>query len=169
MIIETARAASWLRFIDFPSRTALAAVNLSVPKSSSGTSPRPALGASWTHSAEEFDELYWTVALYERPVVLFLIEIVHSPLALCEIEVVTESPGFTESETVREDCGSISTHASYVTEPPPTLACVPAWIRSRLLRPPIPTHVASAPVEVAETCGTTHVAVTAVKLPPFAT
>jgi hypothetical protein len=49
--------------IVLPSRTALTPVKFTVPNWSSETSPRPTLGASWTHSADEFDELYWTVTL----------------------------------------------------------------------------------------------------------
>src|SRR5439155_19383415 len=87
----------------------------------------------------------------------------------CAIVTVTESPALTVSGTLREDCGSISIHEEYSTAPlPSTIACVPAWMRSLLVSPPIPTHVASAPLDVAETGGTTQVAVTDVNVPPFA-
>ena len=56
LIIATGVAPSALRPIVFPSRTALPSVNRTVPKSSSGMIPRPELGASWTHSADERDE-----------------------------------------------------------------------------------------------------------------
>jgi len=49
--------------IVLPSRTALAPLNCTVPNWSSATRPRPMLGASCTHSTDEFDELYWTVTL----------------------------------------------------------------------------------------------------------
>src|SRR5256885_16323835 len=86
----------------------------------------------------------------------------------CVIATVTESPGLTLSEICRDDAGSISIHASYCTSPPCTVACVPAWMRSRVSMPPTPTHVASAPVVVAETAGTVHVPLTAVNVPPVA-
>src|SRR6266700_7023228 len=87
----------------------------------------------------------------------------------CAIVSVFDAPATTESGTLRDDCGSISIHEEYSTVPlPSTIACVPAWRRSLLVSPPIPTHVASAPLEVAETVGTVQVAVTDVKVPPFA-
>jgi hypothetical protein len=127
------------------------------------------LGASCTHSAEEFDESYWTVTLYVPFVVLFFMEMSQSFPLCCVIVTVTESPALTVSGTFREDCGSISSHAEYSTVPlPSTIACVPAWRRSLLVSPPIPTQVASAPLEVADTVGTVQVAVTDVKFPPLA-
>src|SRR6267378_662539 len=53
LIIATAVAPRALRLCVLPSRTALPAVKRTVPKSSSGMIPRPALGASWIHSADE--------------------------------------------------------------------------------------------------------------------
>src|SRR6266850_7260935 len=93
----------------------------------------------------------------------------HEPEVCSAIVTVTESPAATASDTVRDDSGSISVHASYVTLPPETVACVPAWIRSVPVTPPMPTHVASAPVVVAPTWGTIHVPLTEVYVPPFAT
>src|SRR5213593_2223635 len=48
LIIATAVAPRALRVCVFPSRTALPPVKRTVPKSSRGMMPRPALGASWT-------------------------------------------------------------------------------------------------------------------------
>ena len=107
--------------------------------------------------------------LYVPPVVLFFIAINQS-FPLCWVIVtVTESPAVTESGTGREAAGSISIHDEYATVPlPSTIACVPAWIRSLLVSPPIPTHVASAPEDVGDTVGTVHVPVTEVNVPPLA-
>src|SRR5438477_11450872 len=88
---------------------------------------------------------------------------------LCWVmDTVTESPALMESGTSRDDWGSISIHDVYTTPLPSTIAWVPAWMRSRLESPPIPTHVASAPLEFSETVGTVHVAVTEVNVPPLA-
>ena len=55
-----------------------------------------------------------------------------------------------------------------MTPLPSTIAWVPAWMRSLLESPPMPTHVASAPVEVDATVGTVQVALTDVNAPPVA-
>ena len=41
-------------------------------------------------------------------------------------------------------------------------------MRSFVVMPPMPTHVASSPAVVALTCGTVHAPETAVKVPPVA-
>ena len=105
--------------------------------------------------------------------VVFWIVIFHVPAVCCASETVTLSPAVTARETSREACGSVSTQAEYWTTPLVTVACVPACTRSVLVAPPIPTHVASARALVpdvdADTVGTVHVALTAVKVPPDAT
>ena len=45
---------------------------------------------------------------------------------------------------------------------------VPAWMRSRLRTPPMPTQVASVPAVAPSVAGTVQVPVTDVKLPPLA-
>src|SRR5438552_9267801 len=108
MVIALAPRAD--RAMALPSRTALAPLTCTAPNWSGATRPRPTLGASWTPSADEFEELYCTVTLYVPPVVLFFIAISQS-LPLCwVIETVTESPALMESGTSREDWGSISIH-----------------------------------------------------------
>ena len=62
-VIVTAFAFAPLRLCVFPLTTADAALNFTVPKLSSGAIPRPTLGASWIHSADDFDELYRIVAV----------------------------------------------------------------------------------------------------------
>ena len=54
LIIVIAFAARAESDIVLPSRTALAPLNFTVPNWSSEMTPRPTLGASWTHSADEF-------------------------------------------------------------------------------------------------------------------
>ena len=98
----------------------------------------------------------------------FVMRIVQLLPLFCVSVTVTESPGFTASCTCRDEAGSISIHASYCTSPPLTVACVPAWMRSRVSMPPMPTHVASAPATEADTLGTIHVPVTEVYVPPLA-
>src|SRR4051812_20926897 len=93
---------------------------------------------------------------------------VQSSALFCVIDTVTESPGFTLSDTGFDDAGSISIHASYTPSPLLPEACVPAWMRSLVVIPPMPTQVASAPLVVVATVGTVHVPVTEVKLPPVA-
>src|SRR5438552_18859313 len=79
---------------------------------------------------------------------------------LCWVmDTVTESPALMESGTSRDDWGSISIHDVYTTPLPSTIAWVPAWMRSRLDSPPLPTHVASAPLQFSATVVTAHVAV----------
>src|SRR5439155_14698497 len=116
------------------------------------------------HSADECDDVYGTVRLYVPPVVLFRKSICQLPGSCSVIETVTESPACTARGTVRETCGSVSIQALYWTRPDPSIASsVPAWIRSRVLSPPIPTQAASAaPVVEAEGCGTVQVPVTEV-------
>ena len=58
LIIVIAFAPRAAADIDLPSRTAVAPLNCTTPNWSSDTRPRPTLGASWTHSADEFEELY---------------------------------------------------------------------------------------------------------------
>ena len=48
----------------------------------------------------------------------------------------------------------------------PTVASVPAWIRSVVFAPPMPTHVASIPATLGSGFATTHVPVTDVTVPP---
>src|SRR5438445_13766510 len=74
--------------IALPSRTALAPLNCTAPNWSSETRPRPTLGASCTHSADEFEELYCTVTLYVPPVVLFFIAMSQSLTLWRVIETV---------------------------------------------------------------------------------
>src|SRR6266545_2133177 len=170
LIIATERAPSAASDRLWPSRTALLAVKRTVPKSSSGTSPRPALGASSIHSADDRDEVWRSVVLYVSCVVLFTITMSHCALESSLRVTVTESPARTWRGTRRVDCGNVSVHASYSTTPDPvTVACVPAWMRSLALTPPMPTQVASAPAVVVETCGTVQVPVTDVYVPPVAT
>src|SRR4030088_3041489 len=96
----------------------------------------------------------------------------HTPAVCCASDTVTVSPALTARVTGRDGCGSVSTHAEYVTTPLSTVASVPACTRSVVVAPPIPTHVASArtlvPVD-ADPVGTVHVALTAVNVPPDAT
>ena len=47
-----------------------------------------------------------------------------------------------------------------------TVASVPAWIRSVVFAPPMPTHVASIPATLGSGFATTHVPVTDVTVPP---
>src|SRR5260370_23114935 len=83
---------------------------------------------------------------------------------------VTESPECTASGTGWDACGRVSTQAWYCVLPEPeTVCCVPAWIRSRVLTPPMPTHAASAPAgESGVNLGTVQVPLTAVNVPPVA-
>src|SRR5579862_5946946 len=143
-----------------------------LPKLSSGsTPPRPPLGASSIHSADECEEVYCTLFWYEPPVVLFVNDTCQVLLPLSSRETDTESPAWTPSGTGWENCGSISIQASYSCRPELRMvSSVPAWMRSRLRSPPMPTQAASAPTPEPEplTCGTVHVALTAVKVPPLA-
>src|SRR5436853_7314555 len=86
------------------------------------------------------------------------------------IDTEIESPACTDRGTGRDARGSISIHASYCVRPAPlTVCCVPAWIRSRLRTPPVPTQAASIPNDVSVVnCGTDQVPLTDVKLPPVA-
>ena len=86
------------------------------------------------------------------------------------IETLTESPGLMVSGTGWDVCGSVSTHAWYWVEPEPeTVCCVPAWMRSRLVTPPMPTQAASAPAdESGVNWGTVHMPLTPLKVPPVA-
>src|SRR5919206_4944172 len=60
--IVMACAPAWALVAVCPSLTDEPPVNCTVPKLSSGTTPpRPALGASWIHSADDSDEVYCTV------------------------------------------------------------------------------------------------------------
>src|SRR4051794_26889897 len=94
----------------------------------------------------------------------------HSSAACSEIETLTESPAWTRNGTGREAPGSISTHAWYCVRPLPLTVCwVPAWIRSRVLTPPMPTHAASIPKFVSLVkSGMVQVPDTAVNEPPVA-
>src|SRR5207249_2463117 len=59
-IMRTGRAPVWAMVTVWPFLVAQPLANWIVPKSSSVTVPRrPTLGASWIHSAEESDEVYW--------------------------------------------------------------------------------------------------------------
>src|SRR5919197_5870954 len=84
------------------------------------------------------------------------------------IETVIESPGVTASGTCCEAAGSISIQAWYCDWPlPEPTSWVPAWIRSRLLTPPMPTQVAPTPgAPVGDGWGTVHVPLTAVYVCP---
>src|SRR5215471_10519360 len=158
--------------IDCPFLVVDPALNWTVPKLSRGSTPppRPPLGASSTHSADVCDEAYCCVVSNVCPVVLLVKWISHSSGARSEMSTVTESPPCTCNGTGREARGSISIQASYCVRPwPDTICCVPAWIRSRLRTPPIPTHAASIPPGLsALNCGTVHVPVTWVNVPPVA-
>src|SRR5438270_503309 len=95
---------------------------------------------------------------------------VQSLPACWSIETLTASPGRTANGTWCGLSGSVSIQASYRTWPDPeTISSVPAWMRSRLLSPPIPTQTALSPAAlVVAGWGTVHVPDTAVKLPPLA-
>src|SRR5215510_15876303 len=56
-IIVIGLAPIWAIVSVLPFSTAVPPLNWTVPKLSRGTTPRPALGASSTHSADESDEL----------------------------------------------------------------------------------------------------------------
>jgi hypothetical protein len=106
------------------------------------------------------------------PDVLFVIEIcqLSMPGPCSSIETVTESPGATARGTCCDGWGSISIHAWNSACPPPGVAsCVPAWIRSRLVTPPMSTYVAPIPLPPATFgCGTVQVPVTLVYGPAVA-
>src|SRR3982074_881601 len=121
------------------------------------TTPLPVLGASWIHSAEEAEDAYCTVPDQLPPLVTSVMLTPQELTDCCVIETVTVSPGATVSGTGCDACGSVSIHASYWTTPLSTKACVPAWTRSVVVAPPMPTHVASALVPVGATVGTVHV------------
>src|ERR1700737_3976131 len=73
------------------------------------------------------------------------------PVPCSVMDTVTESPGTTANGTWREAWGSNSIHAwNWDCPLPVETSCVPAWIRSWLLPPPIPTHGAPPP---AAPCG----------------
>src|SRR5438045_1332334 len=67
-VIEIACAPDWTRLTVWPSLVAVASVNVTEPKLSNGRiDPRPLLGASSIHSADESVDWYWTVRLYVAP------------------------------------------------------------------------------------------------------
>ena len=106
-----ARPPAWAIVRCWPFSTAEASANCTVPKSSSGMVRRPAAGASSTHSAEECDEAYVSVAWYVCPVVRFRKAISQLPSGCSAMETLTVSPGPTASGTGREAWGSVSTQA----------------------------------------------------------
>src|SRR5258708_9193987 len=110
------------------------------------------------------------VVLNECPVVTSFSSMSHMPADCSVIATLTVSPPFTDSAIERVDWGKTSVHASYETVPSPfTVASVPAWMRSVVFAPPMPTHVASIPGTLGSGFATTHVPVTDVTVPPVAT
>src|ERR1700737_1927343 len=86
------------------------------------------------------------------------------PVPCSVMDTVTESPGTTANGTWREAWGSNSIHAwNWDCPLPVETSCVPAWIRSWLLTPPMPTQVAPTPgAPFGASWGTVHVPVTPV-------
>src|ERR1700730_15623980 len=98
----------------WPSLTAEPLLKAIVPKLSSGNNaPRPLLGASSTHSAEECADAYCSVVWYVWPVVVLVKAIDHWSADCSASETVTESPACTRSGTGRDERGSLSNPASY--------------------------------------------------------
>src|SRR5258708_22059164 len=93
LTIVIARAPAAAMFRLWPSLTAEPLLKSIVPKLDSGNRPpRPPLGASSTHSADECDDVYGWVCWYVWPVVLLVNSISHWSVDCSEIETVTESP-----------------------------------------------------------------------------
>ena len=128
---------------------------------------RPALGASSTHSTEERVDAYCTGRWYRWPVVVLVRETSQVSAPCSVMSTVTVSPGRTVSGTVSAAWGSVSIQAEYLTAAAVTVSSVPAWIRSRLSTPPIPTQAALTPAALsAPGWGTVQVPCTSVKGPP---
>ena len=143
---EIARASRSAMVIDWPSLTAEPLENVSVPNSEIGSTRRRANGASSIHSAELSVEVYCTRAAASAP----------RSVGERDQPVVVRPAGRSRRSSCRPAGRSVARgarrRAAFRSTPgrswcslPEEVCWVPAWIRSSLRRPPMPTHVASAP------------------------